>query len=56
MLLLERVNRAKTTKFYTGDVLRFRLVGEEDYWYQRTITDILPESNTCLLYTSILDL
>jgi len=49
MLLLERANRARTTKFYTGDVLRFRLMGEEDYWYQRTITDILPEPNTLML-------
>ena len=49
MLLLERANRAKTTKYYIGQVLRFRLVGEEDYWYDRRITDILPESNTLLL-------
>lgn len=49
MLLLERANRAKTTKYYVGDGLRFRLVGEEDYWYTRTITDILPESNTLML-------
>lgn len=49
MLLLERANRAKTTKYYVGQVLQFRLVGEEDYWYERKITDILPESNTLLL-------
>ncbi len=49
MLLLERANRARTTKFYVGDVLRFRLVGEENYWYERSITDILPESNTLML-------
>ncbi len=49
MLLLERANRARTTKFYTGDVLRFRLLGEENYWYERTITDILPETNTLML-------
>jgi hypothetical protein len=49
MLLLERANRAQTTKFYIGDVLRFRLVGEENYWYERTITDILPETNTLML-------
>lgn len=49
MLLLERANRAKTTKFYIGDVLRFRLTGEENYWYERTITDILPETNTLML-------
>jgi hypothetical protein len=49
MLLLERANRARTTKLYIGDALRFRLVGKEDYWYTRSITDILPESNTLLL-------
>lgn len=49
MLLLERANRAKTTKLYIGDRLEFRLAGEEDYWYQRTITDILPASNLLLL-------
>ena len=49
MLLLERANRAKTTRYYIGEELRFRLTGEENYWYQRTITDILPESNTLML-------
>ena len=49
MLLLERANRAKTTKMYIGTYLKFRLIGEEDYWYERVITDILPESNTLLL-------
>ncbi len=49
MLLLERANRARTTKLYIGDVLRFRMEGKEDYWYKRTITDMLPESNTLML-------
>ncbi len=49
MLLLERANRAKTTKMYVGETLRFRLNGAENYWYERTITDILPESNLLLL-------
>lgn len=49
MLLLERTNRSRTTKFYVGDVLKFRLTGEENYWYERTITDILPETNTLML-------
>lgn len=49
MVLLERANRAKTTKLYIGQALRFRLAGAEDYWYDRTITEILPESNTLLL-------
>ena len=49
MLLLERANRAKTTKMFMGETLRFRLNGPENYWYERTITDILPESNLLLL-------
>lgn len=51
MLLLERANRARTTKYFPGDELRFRLTGEENYWYKRTISDILPESNTLMLDT-----
>lgn len=49
MLVLERANRAKTTKMFVGDQLQFRLAGDEDYWYKRTITGILPESNILLL-------
>ena len=49
MLLLERANRAKTTKMYVGETLRFRLNGPENYWYERSITDMLPESNILLL-------
>jgi hypothetical protein len=49
MLVLERANRAKTTKLYIGESLRFRLTGRENYWYNRSITDMIPESNTLLL-------
>ena len=49
MLLIERANRAKTTKLYVGETLHFRLKGKEDYWYSRSITEIYPESNTLLL-------
>ncbi len=49
MLVLERANSAKTTKLYVGDRLQFRLAGAEDYWYERDITGILPESNILLL-------
>ncbi len=49
MLLLERANRARTTKMYIGEPLHYRIAGDENYWYQRTITDMLPESNTLLL-------
>lgn len=49
MLLLERANRAKTTKYYIGETLRYRLAGRENYWYQRSITDIMPASKTIML-------
>jgi hypothetical protein len=49
MLLLERANSAKPTKIYIGDNLQYRLTGQEDYWYHRTITNMLPEKNTLLL-------
>ena len=49
MLVLETANRAKTTKMYIGETLRFRLAGKENYWYERTITGMIPETNTILL-------
>ena len=49
MLLIERANRAQTTKLYIGDRLRFRMTGHENYWYERSITGMIPESNTLLL-------
>ena len=49
MLLLERANRAKTTKLYVGQSITYALAGNEKYWYKRTITDLLPESNLLLL-------
>jgi hypothetical protein len=49
MLQLERKNRVKTTRFYVGDILQYRMNGDENYWYERTITDILPESRTLML-------
>ncbi len=49
ILLLERANRARTTKLYVGETLRYRLAGDENYWYERTITELLPESNLLLL-------
>lgn len=49
MLVLEKANRAKTTKMYVGESLRFRLAGRENYWYHRTITGMIPETNTILL-------
>ncbi|MCC6410130.1 MAG: hypothetical protein IT270_00640, partial [Saprospiraceae bacterium] len=49
MLVLERANSAKTVKMYVGDVLEYRLKGDEDYWYTSTINDILPENKVLLL-------
>ncbi len=49
MLLLERANRVRSTQFYIGETIRFRLKGAENYWYERTITDILPGTKTLLL-------
>jgi len=49
MLIIEQANVAKTTRLYPGDRLIFRLEGEENYWYDRTITEILPETNSLLL-------
>lgn len=49
MLILERANRAKTVRYYSGDGLHYRLQGQEDYWYHRQITDIFPERQSLLL-------
>lgn len=49
MLLFERENDPRTIKRYIGDRLIFRLKGEEDYWYDRRISDILPENNALML-------
>ena len=44
MVLLERKNSAKTTKFYIGDALTYRFNGEKN-WNTAQITDILPEQH-----------
>jgi hypothetical protein len=49
ILLLERANHARTTKLYVGQTLNYSLVGDDRYWYERTITNLLPESNMLLL-------
>ncbi len=48
-LLFEKANNPRTVKFQIGDELRFRLAGEENYWYTREITKILPEANSIML-------
>ena len=49
IVLLEQANKARTTKLYVGDRIIFRLAGDENYWYQRTITEIIPDGNSLLL-------
>ncbi len=49
MLILERANRVKTTKYYIGETLTFRLKGDEDYWYKRQITDIMTDQKSLML-------
>lgn len=49
LLLIEQSNVVKPIKLTIGDQLVFRLEGEEDYWYKRTITDLLPEGNSLML-------
>jgi hypothetical protein len=49
IVLLEQANKARTTKLYVGDRIIFRLAGDENYWYERTITEIIPDGNSLLL-------
>lgn len=49
ILLLERANNARPSKMYIGDPLLYRVAGKEDYWYDRTITDMLPDRSIVLL-------
>lgn len=49
MLQMEKANRVRAIKFYTGDVLYFKLKGRENYWYEREITGILPEAKLIML-------
>jgi len=39
MLLLEETGKLRNTRFYVGQSLQYRLVGRENYWYTRKITD-----------------
>jgi len=53
MLLLEETGKLRSTRFYVGQDLHFRLAGRENYWYTRKITDILAESNAVKLGENI---
>ncbi len=45
---LERVNRARTLKFYTGDELTYRFKGDQ-MWYKALITDASMDSQRVAL-------
>lgn len=49
MLLLEETGKLRNTRFYVGQTLHFRLVGRENYWYSRKITNILPDAHSLIL-------
>lgn len=49
MLFVEKTNKVKPRKFYINDPLVFRLAGQENYWYDRTINEIFPERSLLLL-------
>lgn len=49
ILLIERANRAKTTRLFVGMPLKYSLKDEPKYWYEREITDILPASGRLML-------
>jgi hypothetical protein len=49
ILLIERANRAKTTRLFIGMPLQYSLKDEPKYWYKREITDILPASGHLML-------
>jgi hypothetical protein len=55
MLLLEETGKLRSTRFYVGQNLQYRLVGRENYWYTRKITDILAESNAVVLGENIVE-
>ncbi len=43
VLQLEKLGKAKTTKYYIGQELSFQLNGDRSYWYEDVIRDILVE-------------
>lgn len=53
MLLLEKAGRAKTTRIYVGETIRFKLRGQPG-WYSRTLTDVLPAEKSVLLGQEII--
>jgi hypothetical protein len=55
MLLLERANRAKTTRIYAGQSIRYRL-GSDAFWYTGTIDDVYPASQSVLIDNQLIRL
>lgn len=49
MLILERANSPRTTKYYVGSPLNYRAKGPEHYWYKVTLDDVRVETNTAVL-------
>lgn len=47
VLQMEKYGKAKTKKYYIGEVLTFQLEGD-DYWYTEAIQDILVAENSVL--------
>ena len=48
MLLLEKYGRAKTTRIYPGQSLKFKLK-DQPGWYTRELTDVLPDQKSIVL-------
>ena len=51
----QRANRAKTTRIYVGQSIRYRLGGEE-FWYTSQLTDVMPATQTVLLDNQLVKL
>ena len=47
-LVLEKTNTPKTTRFYVGQAITFKLDGVSG-WFDRQITDILPDQKIIML-------
>ncbi len=48
MLLLEKYGRAKTTRIYPGQTLKFKMKNQPG-WYDRELTDVLPDQKSIVL-------
>lgn len=58
VLLIEKLNSAKTTKLYVGDYIQYQLVGEKD-WYGERIYDLRDDTQALVFpdrYVAIEDI